>query len=95
MTGPETLDVAREAIWTLVVVSSPLMVMPPSVTSTAAVNTSCTNPGLPGKRSTVLAPTAPGRRQRAATQESAAVREALAMSRNGVREVVRSDSQTL
>jgi flagellar biosynthetic protein FliQ len=27
MTGPETLDVAREAIWTLVVVSSPLMVV--------------------------------------------------------------------
>jgi len=27
MTGPETLDVARDAIWTLVVVSSPLMVV--------------------------------------------------------------------
>jgi flagellar biosynthetic protein FliQ len=27
MTGPETLDVAREAIWTLVVVSSPLMLV--------------------------------------------------------------------
>ena len=27
MTGPETLDVAREAIWTIVVVSSPLMVV--------------------------------------------------------------------
>jgi flagellar biosynthesis protein FliQ len=27
MTGPETLDVARDAIWTLVIVSSPLMVM--------------------------------------------------------------------
>src|SRR6185436_409917 len=26
MTGPETLDVARDAIWTIVVVSSPLMV---------------------------------------------------------------------
>ncbi len=25
MTGPETLDVARDAIWTIVVVSSPLM----------------------------------------------------------------------
>jgi flagellar biosynthetic protein FliQ len=27
MTGPETLDVARDAIWTLVEVSSPLMVV--------------------------------------------------------------------
>jgi flagellar biosynthetic protein FliQ len=27
MTGPETLDVARDAIWTLVVVSSPLLVV--------------------------------------------------------------------
>ena len=27
MTGPETLDVARDAIWTIVVVSSPLMVV--------------------------------------------------------------------
>jgi flagellar biosynthesis protein FliQ len=27
MTGPETLDVAHDAIWTLVVVSSPLMVV--------------------------------------------------------------------
>ena len=27
MTGPETLDVARDAIWTLVVVSSPLMLV--------------------------------------------------------------------
>ena len=27
MTGAETLDVARDAIWTIVVVSSPLMVM--------------------------------------------------------------------
>jgi flagellar biosynthesis protein FliQ len=27
VTGPETLDVARDAIWTLVVVSSPLMVV--------------------------------------------------------------------
>ena len=27
MTGPETLDVARDAIWTLVVVSSPLMMV--------------------------------------------------------------------
>lgn len=27
MTGAETLDVAREAIWTLVVVSSPLMIV--------------------------------------------------------------------
>ena len=27
MTGPETLDVARDAIWTIVVVSSPLMVI--------------------------------------------------------------------
>ena len=27
MTGAETLDVAREAIWTIVVVSSPLMVV--------------------------------------------------------------------
>jgi len=27
MTGPETLDVARAAIWTIVVVSSPLMVV--------------------------------------------------------------------
>ena len=27
MTGAETLDVARDAIWTLVVVSSPLMVV--------------------------------------------------------------------
>jgi flagellar biosynthetic protein FliQ len=26
MTGPETLDVARDAIWTIVVVSAPLMV---------------------------------------------------------------------
>jgi flagellar biosynthesis protein FliQ len=26
MTGPETLDVARDAIWTIVIVSSPLMV---------------------------------------------------------------------
>ena len=25
MTGPETLDVARDAIWTIVVVSAPLM----------------------------------------------------------------------
>ena len=28
MTGAETLDVARDAIWTIVVVSSPLMVIP-------------------------------------------------------------------
>jgi flagellar biosynthesis protein FliQ len=27
MTGPETLDVARDAIWTIVVVSSPMMVV--------------------------------------------------------------------
>ncbi len=27
MTGPETLDVARDAIWTIVVVSSPLMLV--------------------------------------------------------------------
>src|ERR671931_1319936 len=27
MTGPETLDVARDAIWTIVIVSSPLMVI--------------------------------------------------------------------
>lgn len=27
MTGPETLDVARDAIWTIVAVSSPLMVV--------------------------------------------------------------------
>lgn len=27
MTGPETLDVAREAIWTIVIVSTPLMVV--------------------------------------------------------------------
>ena len=27
MTGAETLDVARDAIWTLVIVSSPLMVV--------------------------------------------------------------------
>ena len=27
MTGPEVLDVAREAIWTIVLVSSPLMVV--------------------------------------------------------------------
>jgi flagellar biosynthesis protein FliQ len=27
MTGPETLDVARGAIWTIVLVSSPLMVV--------------------------------------------------------------------
>ena len=27
MTGPEVLDVARDAIWTIVVVSSPLMVV--------------------------------------------------------------------
>ena len=27
MTGPETLDIARDAIWTIVVVSSPLMVV--------------------------------------------------------------------
>ena len=27
MTGPETLDVARDAIWTIVLVSSPLMVV--------------------------------------------------------------------
>src|SRR6266480_1994219 len=27
MTGPETLDVARDALWTIVVVSSPLMVV--------------------------------------------------------------------
>ena len=27
MTGPETLDVARDAIWTIVIVSSPLMVV--------------------------------------------------------------------
>ncbi|MGH6714761.1 MAG: flagellar biosynthesis protein FliQ [Bradyrhizobium sp.] len=27
MTGPETLDVARNAIWTLLLVSSPLMVV--------------------------------------------------------------------
>ena len=27
MTGAETLDVARDAIWTIVVVSSPLMVV--------------------------------------------------------------------
>jgi flagellar biosynthetic protein FliQ len=27
MTGPETLDVARDAIWTIVVVSSPLMIV--------------------------------------------------------------------
>ena len=26
MTGAETLDVARDAIWTIVVVSSPLMI---------------------------------------------------------------------
>lgn len=27
MTGPETLDVARDAIWTIIVVSSPLLVV--------------------------------------------------------------------
>ena len=27
MTGPETLDVAREAIWTIILVSGPLMVV--------------------------------------------------------------------
>src|SRR5947209_20604278 len=27
MTGPETLDVARDAIWTIVIVSSPLMLV--------------------------------------------------------------------
>jgi flagellar biosynthetic protein FliQ len=27
MTGPETLDVARDAIWTIVLVSSPMMVV--------------------------------------------------------------------
>lgn len=27
MTGPETLDVARDAIWTIVVVSSPLLIV--------------------------------------------------------------------
>ncbi len=27
MTGPETLDVARDAIWTIVLVSGPLMVV--------------------------------------------------------------------
>ena len=27
MTGPETLDIARDAIWTIVVVSSPLMIV--------------------------------------------------------------------
>lgn len=27
MTGPETLDVARDAIWTIVIVSGPLMVV--------------------------------------------------------------------
>ena len=27
MTGAETLDVARDAIWTIVVVSSPLMIV--------------------------------------------------------------------
>ncbi|WP_022719732.1 flagellar biosynthesis protein FliQ [Rhodopseudomonas sp. B29] len=27
MTGPETLDVARDAIWTIVIVSAPLMVV--------------------------------------------------------------------
>jgi len=27
MTGPETLDVARDAIWTLVIVSAPMMVV--------------------------------------------------------------------
>src|SRR6266480_3741649 len=27
MTGPETLDVARDAIWTIIVVSSPLMIV--------------------------------------------------------------------
>ena len=27
MTGPEVLDVARDAIWTIVIVSSPLMVV--------------------------------------------------------------------
>ena len=27
MTGPETLDVARDAIWTIVIVSSPLMIV--------------------------------------------------------------------
>jgi flagellar biosynthetic protein FliQ len=27
MTGPETLDVARDAIWTIVLVSGPLMVI--------------------------------------------------------------------
>jgi flagellar biosynthetic protein FliQ len=27
MTGPETLDVARDALWTIVIVSSPPMVV--------------------------------------------------------------------
>ena len=27
MTGAETLDVARDAIWTIVIVSSPLMIV--------------------------------------------------------------------
>ncbi|ABE38932.1 flagellar biosynthetic protein FliQ [Rhodopseudomonas pseudopalustris] len=27
MTGPETLDVARDAVWTIVIVSTPLMVV--------------------------------------------------------------------
>ncbi|MGO4714975.1 flagellar biosynthesis protein FliQ [Bradyrhizobium sp. 2TAF24] len=27
MTGPEVLDVARDAVWTIVIVSSPLMVV--------------------------------------------------------------------
>jgi flagellar biosynthesis protein FliQ len=27
MTGPETLDVARDAIWTIVIVSAPMMVV--------------------------------------------------------------------
>ncbi|HWV97996.1 MAG TPA: flagellar biosynthesis protein FliQ [Xanthobacteraceae bacterium] len=27
MTGPETLDVARDAIWTIVIVSAPLLVV--------------------------------------------------------------------
>ena len=36
MTGPETLDVARDAIWTIVVVSSPLMVVGPGVICASA-----------------------------------------------------------
>jgi flagellar biosynthetic protein FliQ len=27
MTGPETLDVARDAIWTIIIVSAPLLIV--------------------------------------------------------------------